>query len=188
VKYLGLSESGPDTIRRAHKVHPISAIQVEYSPWELTIEQPGGVLEVARELGIAVIAYSPTGRGIVSGRWKSWDDLPEGDFRRTVPRYAPKNWPRINKLVEAFQEIGNKYKATAVQVTLAWLLRQGDDIIPIPGSKQLKYVEENLFSLDIELSRDDLKTLRELAGEVNADLAVDARNADMTSVHRDTPP
>jgi len=190
VKYLGLSESGPETIRRAHAVHPISAIQVEYSPWELDIEKPGGIVEVARELGIAIVAYSPTGRGLVSGRWKSFDDLPEGDFRRTVPKYAAKNWPRINKLVDAFREIGAKYDATPAQVTLAWLLKQGDNTIPIPGSKQIKYVEENLGALDLTLSEEDLKSIRNLADEVNEDLGQDARyEASMLApTQKETPP
>lgn len=121
---------------------------------------------------------------------KSFDDLPEGDFRRTVPKYAAKNWPRINQLIEAFKTIGDKYNATPAQVTLAWLMHQGNDIIPIPGSKQIKYVDENIASLELmdRLSEEDLKLVRKLADEVNADLSGDARYGDMTHIYRETPP
>lgn len=116
---------------------------------------------------MCVIAYEPQQR--------SFDDLPEGDFRRAVPRYAAKNWPRINKLVDAFQEIAKKYDATPAQVTIAWLLKQGDDIIPIPGSKQIKYIEENLSALDVSLSEQDLAELRKLADDVNKEFRGDKR-------------
>ncbi|KAF8316051.1 Aldo/keto reductase [Clavulina sp. PMI_390] len=192
VRYLGLSEASPDTIRRAHKVHPISAIQVEYNPWELDLEKPGGVLSVARELGIAIVAYSPTGRGIVTGRWRSFDDLPEDDWRRGVPKFKPENWPRINKLVDSFKELANKYEATPAQVALAWLLKQGDDVIPIPGSKQIPYVEENWASLELldKISEEDLKVIRVLADEINSDLRGDARypHASMGTLYAETLP
>lgn len=122
------------------------------------------------------------------GSQRSFDDLPQGDFRRTIPKYAAKNWSRINKLIDAFGEIGNKYNATPAQVTLAWLLKQGDDIIPIPGSKQIKYVDENLGAIDLTLSEDDLRTVRKLADEVNEDLGQDQRYPDMTNILRETPP
>jgi len=171
VKYLGLSEALPSTIRRAHKVHPISAVQVEYNPWELSIEKPGGILETCRELGIPIVAYAPTARGMATGRWRSFDDLPEGDWRRGVPRYAAENWPRINNLVDSFKTIAAKYNATPAQLGIAWLLTQGSDIIPIPGSKQLKYVEENLAAATLveKLKEEDLLEIRKLANEVNKD-------------------
>lgn len=139
VKYLGLSECSAATLRRAHAVHPIHAVQVEYSPFTLDIEDPKiAVLQTARELGIAVVAYSPLGRGLLTGAYKSPDDFDEGDFRRRVERYNHQNFPKILKLVDGLKAIGEKHGATAGQVSLAWLLAQGDDIIPIPGTTKVK--------------------------------------------------
>jgi aryl-alcohol dehydrogenase-like predicted oxidoreductase len=189
VRYLGLSEASIDTIKRAYKVHPISALQVEYSPWELSIEHDG-ILKTARELGITIVAYSPTGRGLATGRYRSFDDLPEGDFRRTLPKYQPKNFPRIAQLVDDFQELAHKYNATPAQLTLSWLLEQGDDIIPIPGSKQTKYVEENWNAINVKLSEDDVKRIRKLCDAIHGDLAEDGRYApaSLSVLLVDTPP
>ncbi|KAG8221407.1 NADP-dependent oxidoreductase domain-containing protein [Butyriboletus roseoflavus] len=143
VKYLGLSECSANTLRRASAIHPIAAVQLEYSPFELDLER-NDVMKTSRELGIKIIAYSPLGRGLLTGRYKSPDDFDEGDFRRFVPRYSKENFPKVLKLVEEFQNIGKEYNATAGQVVLAWLLAQGEDVIPIPGTKKIKYLEEKL--------------------------------------------
>lgn len=139
VKYLGLSEISASTLERAHKVHPITAIQVEYSPFTLDIEDPKiALLAKARELGVQVVAYSPLGRGMLTGQYNSPDDFEEGDFRRMVPRYSKENFPKILKLANGLKVIGEKHGATAGQVSLAWLLAQGEDIIPIPGTTKIK--------------------------------------------------
>jgi aryl-alcohol dehydrogenase-like predicted oxidoreductase len=161
VKYLGLSECSAATLRRAHAVHPISAVQVEYSPFTLDIEdEQVGLLKAARELGITIVAYSPLGRGLLTGQFKSPDDFEENDFRRAIPRYSKENFPKILKLAEGLKRIGEKYGATAGQVALAWLLAQGDDIIPIPGTKKIKYLEENLVAAKIQLTPTDLNDVR----------------------------
>ncbi|KAF9515454.1 hypothetical protein BS47DRAFT_1376250 [Hydnum rufescens UP504] len=171
VKYLGLSEASPSTIRRAHAIHPISAIQVEYSPFEVSVESPGGVLDTARELGIAVVAYSPTGRGLATGRYQSPDDFPEGDFRREVPRFSAGNFPLILKVVEGLQAIAAAHKATPAQVGMAWLIAQGNDIIAIPGSKQIEYCDENWEAGNLRLSDAELKGIRKLVDEAGASLS-----------------
>jgi len=159
VRYLGLSECSANTLRRACAVHPISAVQLEYSPFELTLEQ-NGLLETARELGVKIIAYSPLGRGLLTGRYKSPDDFEEGDFRRAIPRFSKENFPKILMLVEKLQDIGKEHNATAGQVALAWLLAQGDDIIPIPGTKKVKYLEENMAAAHIKLSPEAIRKVR----------------------------
>ncbi|KAF7324587.1 Aldo/keto reductase [Mycena kentingensis (nom. inval.)] len=169
VKYLGLSEVSASTLRRAHAVHPIAAVQVEYSPWTLDIEDPKiGLLATCRELGVKVVAYAPLGRGLLSGHIRSPDDLPETDFRRKVARYNTENFPNILKIADGLKEIGAKYDATAGQVALAWLLAQGDDIIPIPGTKTLKYLEENLGGGKLTLSAEDVAAIRALASGADA--------------------
>ncbi|EKM52676.1 uncharacterized protein PHACADRAFT_261264 [Phanerochaete carnosa HHB-10118-sp] len=167
VRYLGLSECTANDIRRAHAVHPISAIQVEYSLFEIDIESAQtGILSTARELGIAVVAYSPLGRGLLTGQYKSPDDFEPGDFRLTVPRFSKENFPRILELVDTVGAIGKKYNATPGQVALAWLLAQGDDIIPIPGTRKIKYLEENLGALDLKLADEDIQQIRKLCENV----------------------
>ncbi|KAJ7114124.1 Aldo/keto reductase [Mycena epipterygia] len=162
IRYIGLSEVSAATIRRAHAVHPVAAVEVEYSPFNLEIEDPQiGVLDVCRELGITVVAYSPLGRGILTGQVKSAADFPEGDFRRMFPKYNDENFPNILKLANGLKEIGDRHGATAGQIALAWLLAQGDDIIPIPGTKKTQYLEENLGALNIELTETDLKLIRD---------------------------
>ncbi|KAJ7620052.1 Aldo/keto reductase [Roridomyces roridus] len=174
VKLLGLSEVSSATLRRAHAVHPIAAVQVEYSPFTLDIEDPKiALLETCRELGVTVVAYSPLGRGLLTGRFKSPDDFEAKDFRRLVERYNAKNFPNILKIVDALGETGKKYGgATSGQVALAWLLAQGEDIIPIPGTTKLKYLEENLGAAKLRLSEEDVKNVRELA------VAADAQQGD----------
>jgi len=169
VKYLGLSECSAATLRRAHAVHPIAAVQVEYSPFTLDIEDDKiGVLKTARELGIAIIAYSPLGRGLLTGQYKSPDDFDQDDFRRTVPRYSAGNFPNILKLADGLKQIGEKHNATAGQIALAWILAQGDDVIPIPGTTKTKYLEENLGATKIQLTPTDLQEVRSTAERADA--------------------
>ncbi|KAM3072528.1 hypothetical protein ACMFMG_009324 [Clarireedia jacksonii] len=159
IKYLGLSEVSADTIRRACKVHHIDAVQIEYSPFAIDIEQ-NDVLKTCRELGVAVIAYSPLGRGFLTGQYKSRDDFEEGDFRLYSPRFSEENFPKNLALVEKFKQIASKKGCTPGQLTLAWLMAQGDDIIPIPGTKKIKYLEENLGSLNVTLTGEEEKEIR----------------------------
>ncbi|EGN98878.1 hypothetical protein SERLA73DRAFT_181580 [Serpula lacrymans var. lacrymans S7.3] len=164
VKYLGLSECSSSGLRRAHAVHPIAALQVEYSPFTLDIEDDKiALLKTARELGVQIIAYSPLGRGLITGRFKSPDDFEANDWRRTVPRYSKENFPNINKLADSLKKIGDTYSATAGQVALAWLLAQGDDVIPIPGTKKIKYLEENLAAVNVKLTPEDVQAVRTVA-------------------------
>ncbi|KAF9486197.1 Aldo/keto reductase [Pholiota conissans] len=169
VRYLGLSEVTEKTLRRAHAVHPIAALQVEYSPFFLDIEEEKiGLLKACRELGVAVVAYSPLGRGLLTGVYKSADDIPADDFRKRIPKFGEENFPNILKLVDKLEELGKKHNATASQVTLAWLLAQGDDIIPIPGTKKIKYLEENINALKVKLSPEEITHIREVANAANA--------------------
>ncbi|CAE6531992.1 unnamed protein product [Rhizoctonia solani] len=161
IRYIGLSEPSPTTLRRAHKVHPIAAIQVEYSPFVLNIEQKEHLLETARELGVAVIAYSPLGRGLLTGQITSNAEIPENDMRKRIPKYSEANFPKIMSLVNKIKDIGDKYNAASGQVTLAFMLAQGDDIIPIPGTKKIKYAEENIGALRVNLNPEDIKAIRQ---------------------------
>ncbi|XP_006460646.1 hypothetical protein AGABI2DRAFT_203757 [Agaricus bisporus var. bisporus H97] len=171
VRYLGLSEVSSATLRRAHAVHPISAVQIEYSPFFMDIEDEKiGLLKTCRELGVTVIAYSPLGRGLLTGMYTSPDDFEEGDFRRAIPKFSKDNFPKILQLSEGLAEIGKKYNATAGQVTLAWILAQGKDFIPIPGTKNIKYVKENNASVNVKLDAEDVAKIRKLAEKTQADL------------------
>ncbi|KAF7290368.1 Aldo-ket-red domain-containing protein [Mycena chlorophos] len=176
VKYLGLSEVSASTLRRAHAVHPITALQVEYSPFTLDIEDPKiDLLRTARELGVKIVAYSPLGRGLLTGQYRSLDDFAPDDFRRAIPRYGPANFPNILRLAEALKDIGAKYTtssgkpATAGQVALAWMAAQGDDVISIPGTKKVKYLEENIAADSITLSAEDVAAVRALAVKADAE-------------------
>ncbi|KAI0072152.1 Aldo/keto reductase [Panus rudis PR-1116 ss-1] len=169
VKHLGLSECSVDTLRRAHAVHPITAVQVEYSPFALDIEEDSnGLLKAARELGVTVVVYSPLGRGLLTGRYRSPDDFEEGDVRRMIPKFSKENFPKILKLVDSLKSIGERYNATAGQVTLAWILEQGNDIIPIPGTTNIANLKENLGTLNIKLTPAELQEIREIAVRVGA--------------------
>ncbi len=161
VRYLGLSEAGEQTIRRAHKVHPISALQSEYSIWERNLEPV--IMPVLRELKIGLVAYCPIGRGILTGEIKSFEDLPEGDYRRHDPRYQGENFKRNLLLVDEVNEVADRYGATPAQVAIAWLLHQGIDIVPIPGTKHVRYLEENTVSFRLDLEDEDLAALSGLA-------------------------
>ncbi|KAJ7174709.1 NADP-dependent oxidoreductase domain-containing protein [Mycena filopes] len=171
VKHLGLSEVSASTLRRAHAVHPIAAVQVEYSPFTLDIEDPTiNLLNTARELGVKIVAYSPLGRGLLTGQYKSTDDFDDDDFRKTIPRYNATNFPNILKIADGLKSIGTKYDggATAGQVALAWLLAQGDDIIPIPGTKKIKYLNENIAAGALRLSAEDVRAVRDVATKADA--------------------
>lgn len=179
VKYLGLSEAAPETIRRAHAVHPISALQTEYSLWSRDPED--AILPTVRELGIGFVAYSPLGRGFLSGQIRSLDDLEENDFRRGSPRFEGENFERNLELVDRVQEIAAEKEVTPGQLALAWVLNQGEGIVPIPGTKRRSYLEENLAAAELELADEDLRRLDD-AAPVGA--AAGERYADMASVNR----
>ncbi|MDI3263279.1 aldo/keto reductase [Aerosticca soli] len=157
VRYLGLSEAAPATIRRAHAVHPISALQTEYSLWSRDVE--AAVLPTVRELGIGFVAYSPLGRGFLTGRFKRFEDLPEDDYRRHSPRFQGENFARNLALVAAVERMAAAKGCTSAQLALAWVLAQGEDIVPIPGTKRRERLEENVGALQVHLSRDDLAEL-----------------------------
>ncbi|HEY3069271.1 MAG TPA: aldo/keto reductase [Gaiellaceae bacterium] len=179
VRYIGLSEAAPATIRRAHAVHPVSALQTEYSLWSRDPEDE--LLPTVRELGIGFVAYSPLGRGFLSGRFQSPDDLEEDDFRRRNPRFQGENFERNLELVERVREIAEEKGATAAQLTLAWVLAQGEDIVPIPGTTHRERVEENDAAADVHLTDDDLERIE--AAFPKGATAGD-RYPDMSSVNR----
>ena len=161
VRYLGLSEVGGDTIRRAHAVHPITALQSEYSLW--TRDPEDEVLGVCRELGIGFVPYSPLGRGFLTGRIKRFEDLPPEDYRRTAPRFQGENFQSNLKLVDRVTEIARDKGCTPAQLALAWVLAKGQDVVPIPGTKRRKYLEENVCALEVMLTADDLERIDEAA-------------------------
>ena len=163
VRFLGLSEAGAETIRRAHAVHPITAVQSEYSLW--TRDPEDEVLEVCRELGIGFVPYSPLGRGFLTGQIKRFEDLPKDDYRRTSPRFQGQNFQRNLDLVARVSEIAREKRCTPAQVALAWVLVQGQDIVPIPGTKRRKYLQENVGALDVDLTSEDLARIDEVASK-----------------------
>ncbi|HEY2125420.1 MAG TPA: aldo/keto reductase [Chthoniobacterales bacterium] len=161
VRFLGLSEAGPEAIRRAHAVHPISALQSEYSLWTRDPEKE--VLPVCRELGIAFVPYSPLGRGFLTGKIQKPEDLATDDYRLTTPRFQGENFQYNLELVKRVEEIARTRRCTPAQLALAWVLAQGDQIVPIPGTKRRKYLQENIGSLDVALSVEDLERIDEVA-------------------------
>jgi aryl-alcohol dehydrogenase-like predicted oxidoreductase len=161
VRYLGLSEASPATIRRAHAVHPIAALQTEYSLWTRDPEEE--VLKTTRELGIAFVAYSPLGRGFLTGQFKKFEDLAADDYRRFSPRFQGENFQKNLDLVARVEALAREKHCTAGQLALAWLLAQGEDIIPIPGTKRRKYLKENVGALRVKLNADDLRRIEEVA-------------------------
>jgi aryl-alcohol dehydrogenase-like predicted oxidoreductase len=161
VRYLGLSEASPKTIRRAHKVHPISALQSEYSLWERDPEDE--ILPTVKELGIGFVPYSPLGRGFLTGQIQRFEDLAQDDYRRNAPRFQGENFQRNLDLVAKIQELAAEKKCTVAQLALAWVLAQGDFIAPIPGTKRRKYLEQNLEAANIKLTADDLKRIDQVA-------------------------
>jgi len=159
VRYLGLSEASIPTIRRAVKVHPITALQTEYSLW--TRDPEGGILAACRELGIGFVAYSPLGRGFLTGQFRKFEDLPADDYRRNSPRFQGENFQKNLDLVQRVEEIAREKRCTASQLALAWVLAQGGDIVPIPGTKRRKYLEENVAAAAIVLTKEDLRQIEE---------------------------
>jgi len=176
VRHLGLSEASAETIRRAHAVHPITALQSEYSLWSREPEQR--VLETCRELGIGFVAYSPLGRGFLAGRFSSPDELEEGDFRKRHPRFSGDNVEHNRLLAERVRAVAEAKEVTPAQVALAWVLSRGDDVVPIPGTKRRTYLEQNVAALDVELTADELAQLDAIG------TAAGDRYADMSSVNR----
>ncbi|MEU3769778.1 aldo/keto reductase [Amycolatopsis keratiniphila] len=160
IRHIGLSEAGPETIRRAHAVHPVTAVQTEWSLWSRDIENE--VVPVCRELGIGLVPYSPLGRGFLTGRFKSKEDFADGDFRQTTqPRFAEGNLERNLAIVEALRALAERKGVTAGQLALAWVLAQGDDVVPIPGTKRRKYLEENVASVGLKLTAEDIAAIEE---------------------------
>jgi aryl-alcohol dehydrogenase-like predicted oxidoreductase len=179
VRHLGLSEAGPETIRRAHAVHPITALQSEWSLW--TRDPEGDVLDTVRELGIGFVAYSPLGRGFLTGRFSSPDDFTEGDFRRNHPRMQGENFERNRALAEHVRELAEEKGCTPAQLALAWVLSRGDDVVPIPGTKRRTYLEQNAAAADVTFSEDELERIDEL---FPPGAAAGQRYADMSSIGR----
>ena len=161
VRHLGLSEAAPQTIRRAHKVHRITALQTEYSLWSRDVEQE--ILPTVRELGIGFVAYSPLGRGFLSGQFRKPEDIPADDWRRNSPRFQGENFYRNLELVKRIEEIAREKKATPSQLALAWVLSRGKDVVPIPGTKRRKYLEENAAAVRIRLTPEDLRRIDQVA-------------------------
>ncbi len=160
VRYLGLSEAGPETIRRAHAVHPISALQSEYSLFTREVEDE--ILPTIRELGVGFVPYSPLGRGFLTGRWKSIEDMPQNDTRSArFPRFAEENFKKNLELADRVREVADEKGVTPGQLALAWLLAQGEDIVPIPGTKRREYLEENADAADVALTEEDLRRIEE---------------------------
>jgi len=178
VRHLGMSEAAPQTIRRAHAVHPITALQTEYSLWSRDPEDE--ILPTVRELGIGFVAYSPIGRGFLSGRFKTIDDLELTDYRRQSPRFQGENFERNLDLVRRIEEIARSKGVTPAQLAIAWVLSQGNDIVPIPGSKSIGHLEENIAAADIELTPSDLARIDEVAPK---DVAAGDRYPSMAAVN-----
>jgi aryl-alcohol dehydrogenase-like predicted oxidoreductase len=176
VRHLGLSEASAETIRRAHVVHPITALQSEYSLWTRDVE--GEILDTLRERGIGLVAYSPLGRGFLAGRFTSPDELDDDDFRRSNPRFTGENLERNMRLAERVREIAGDKGVTPAQLALAWVLSRGDDVVPIPGTKRRAYLEQNAAAGDVELTAEELAELDSLGN------AAGDRYADMSSVNR----
>jgi aryl-alcohol dehydrogenase-like predicted oxidoreductase len=161
VRYLGLSEAAPDTLRRACKVHPITALQTEYSLWSRDPEDD--ILPACRELGVGFVAYSPLGRGFLTGRFKQFEDLAKDDYRRQSPRFQGENFERNLDLVRRIEEIASRNGCRPAQLALAWVLAQGEDIVPIPGTKQRKYLEENALAVKVQLTEEDLRLIDQVS-------------------------
>jgi aryl-alcohol dehydrogenase-like predicted oxidoreductase len=179
VRYIGMSEAAPDTIRKAYKVHPITALQTEYSLWSRDPEDE--ILKTVRELSMGFVAYSPLGRGFLTGRWQKPEDLPSDDWRRKQPRFQGDNFYKNLELVNKVKEIADDKGVKPGQIALAWVLAQGSYIVPIPGTRHIEYLKENIAALDIELSQDDLE---HLDNAVPHGSAAGNRYPDMSTVNR----
>jgi aryl-alcohol dehydrogenase-like predicted oxidoreductase len=179
VRYLGLSEAAPATIRRAAKIHKITALQTEYSLW--TRDPEGEILDTVRELGIGFVAYSPLGRGFLTGRWQKPEDIPADDWRHSNPRFQGENFSKNLELVDKVKEIAAEKQVKPGQLALAWVLARGEDIVPIPGTKHLEYLKENISATEVELTDEDLRRLDEAAPR---GVAAGDRYPDMSTVNR----
>ena len=180
VRHIGLSEAKPETIRRASAVHPITAVQSEWSLFSRDVEDTG-VVATCRELGIAFVAYSPLGRGFLSGRFKRPEEIEPGDFRRMHPRFSGENFERNRRLVERVEEIASEIGCTSGQLALAWVLSRGEDVVPIPGTKHVTYLEENVKAAEITLSPEQLRRIEEASPKTEV---AGQRYADMSTVNR----
>jgi aryl-alcohol dehydrogenase-like predicted oxidoreductase len=178
VRFIGLSEAAPKTIRRAHAVHPITALQTEYSLWSREPEDE--ILPTVRELGIGFVAYSPIGRGFLSGRIKTIDDLEPGDYRRNSPRFAGENFQKNLDLVQRIEQLARAKGVTPAQLAIAWVLSRGNDIVPIPGSRSIAHLEENVAAVSVTLTREELERIDNAAPK---GVAVGDRYPDMTRVN-----
>jgi len=179
VRFIGVSEAAPETIRRAHAERPLSALQTEYSLWTRDPEEE--ILDTVRELGIGYVSYSPLGRGFLTGRFESPEDFEEGDYRQYNPRFQGENFKKNMRIVDAVEALADEKGATPAQIALAWVLAQGDDIVPIPGTKHRKYLEENLKALEVSLADDEIKRLED-AAPIGA--TAGQRYPDMSTVNR----
>lgn len=182
IRHIGLSEASADTLRRANAVHPVTALQSEYSLWTRDVEE-NGVLETCRELGIAFVAYSPLGRGFLSGQIKTFEDLAEDDYRRNSPRFQGENFQKNINLVQKVEEIAKEKGVTASQLALAWVMSRGQDIVPIPGTKRREYLEQNAEAADVTLSQEDIARLEEIF-PINAAAGTRYPEAMMATVNR----
>jgi aryl-alcohol dehydrogenase-like predicted oxidoreductase len=180
VRHLGLSEAAPETIRRAHAVHPITALQTEWSLWTRDVEE-NGVLDTVRDLGIGFVAYSPLGRGFLTGDFKRFEDIPAGDFRRSNPRFQGENFQRNLDLVGEIEKMAREKGVTPAQLALAWVLSRGDDVVPIPGTKRVKYIEQNAAAADIAFTDEELERIDSV---LPVGAASGQRYADMSPVNR----
>jgi len=180
VKHIGLSEAAPDTIRRAHATHTITALQTEYSLWTRDVEE-NGVLSTVRELGIGFVAYSPLGRGFLAGRFKSFDDLPANDFRRGNPRFQGENFQKNLELVAEVERLAREKGVKPSQLALAWVMARGDDVVPIPGTKHVRYLEDNAAATTVHLSKNELDRIDQV---FPVGIARGERYADMSPVNR----
>ena len=178
VRYLGLSEAAPATIKRAHAVHPITALQTEYSLWSRDAEDE--ILPTVRALGIGFVAYSPLGRGFLTGRFRRFEDLPEGDWRRRSPRFIGENFQKNLALADQIKAMATEKGASPAQLALAWLTAQGENIVPIPGTKRRSYLEENVAALGIRLTAEELRRLHAIAPK---GVAAGDRYPDMSTVN-----
>jgi len=179
VRYLGMSEAAPETIKRAAKVHKITALQTEYSLWSREPEDE--ILDTVRELGIGFVAYSPLGRGFLTGRWQTPEDIPENDWRRHQPRFMGDNFYKNIEIVDKVKEIADEKNVKPGQLALAWVLSQGKDIVPIPGTKHIEYLKENIEATNIELTKEDIERLNSAAPK---GIASGDRYPDMSTVNR----
>ncbi|MCL9682615.1 aldo/keto reductase [Legionella maioricensis] len=178
VRYLGLSEAKIETLRRAHQIHPITALQTEYSLWSR--EPEDGLLQATRELGIGFVPYSPLGRGFLTGAFKSPEDIPTDDYRRAAPRFQGENFYKNLEIVKLVEQLAKKKRVTTAQIALAWVLAQGEDIVPIPGTKRLDKLEENIAATEIKLSAAELEMIDSIAPK---GVAIGQRYADMSRIN-----